>query len=74
MCFCRVRHLVNRYVVFLESRVFSSLAKLLQYHIMSYVCININYLYSRGKTSRQPLFVQTATFNVTWYNKMFVYI
>ena len=27
---CRVRHLVNRFVVFLESRVFSSLAKLLQ--------------------------------------------
>ena len=26
---CRVRHLVNRFVVFLESRVFSSLAKLL---------------------------------------------
>ena len=27
---CRVRHLVNRIVLFLESRVFSSLAKLLQ--------------------------------------------
>ena len=27
---CRVRHLVNRFVVFLESRVFSSLVKLLQ--------------------------------------------
>ena len=29
---CRVCHLVNRIVVFLESRVFSSLSKLLQLH------------------------------------------
>ena len=29
---CRVGHLVNRIVVFLESRVFSSLVKLLQHH------------------------------------------
>ena len=36
---------------------------------MSYICFNINNLYSCDKTSRQSLFVQTTTSNVNLSRK-----
>ena len=39
------------------------------YHIMSYICFNVNNLYSCVKTLWQSLFVQTTTSNVNLSHK-----